>query len=75
MITKIVSNPQNNISFLINRILEIFGNKKLFERSIEFVALEFESHTSNTRLAELLYLYRGLARNIHSKQVLLSCSD
>lgn len=53
----------------------MFGNKKLFERSIEFIVLEFELHASNTRLAELLYLYRGLARNIHSKQVLLSCSD
>jgi len=51
----------------------MFGNRKLYERFIELIALKFELYTSKTRLTELLY--GGLARNIHSKQVLLSCSD
>jgi len=39
-----------------NRISWSFGNRKLFERSIGLVTLWLRLHTSDTELAELLYI-------------------
>ena len=39
-----------------NGISQTFGDGKLLEKSIRLVMLRFELHTSNTRLAELLYI-------------------
>jgi len=39
-----------------NEILEMFRNKKLFERSIKLVILKFGLYATNTKLVELLYL-------------------
>ena len=35
----------------------MFRNRKLFERSIEFIMLEFGLYASNTRIEKLLYIY------------------
>ena len=55
-ITRIVSNLENNGSLLINGIPWSFGDRELLERFIRLVTLRFISHTSGTRLAELLYI-------------------
>ncbi len=39
-----------------NEILWLFKDRKLFEKSIKLVTLWLGLHTSNTRLAELLYI-------------------
>jgi len=39
-----------------NGILWLFRDRKLFERSIELVTLWLGLYTSDTRLAELLYI-------------------
>ena len=56
--TKIVSNPENNRSFLVHRngILWLFGDRKLFERSVGLVMLWLGLNTSDIELAELLYI-------------------
>ena len=66
LLGKPVNNDQNSVKseeqwkFLIkiyrNRIPWLFGNRKLFERFIVLVILWFRLYTSNTRLAELLYI-------------------
>jgi len=58
--TKIVSNPKDDGSFSMKSIEMKFhgcsGMGSLFERSIELVMLWLELHTSDTELAELLYI-------------------
>ena len=56
--TKIVSNPENDRSFLVHRngILWLFGDRKLFERSVGLVMLWLGLNTSDIELAELLYI-------------------
>ena len=57
--TKIVSNLENDGSFSMKSIkMEFHGIRdgELFERSIELVTLWFGLHTSDTELAELLYI-------------------
>jgi len=57
--TKIVSNLENNRSFLMKFIeMEFYGclEIELLERSIRLVMLWFKSYTNNTGLAELLYI-------------------
>ena len=39
-----------------NRIPETFEDRKLFERSIELIMLEFGLYICNIRLTELLYI-------------------
>ena len=39
-----------------NKILWLFGNGKVLEKSIELVILRFGSHISNIELTELLYI-------------------
>jgi len=57
--TKIVSNLENDGSFSMKSIEMEFHSimdGKLFERSIGLVTLWFGLYTSNTGLAELLYI-------------------
>jgi len=57
--TKIVSNPEDNGSFLMKSIeMEFHGHSgmELFERSVRLVTLWLGSHTSDTGLVELLYI-------------------
>ena len=58
--TKIVSNLEDDRSFLMKSIeMEFHGRsgiKELFEESVELVTLWLGSYTSNTGLAELLYI-------------------
>ena len=35
----------------------MFRNRELFERSIDFIMLEFGLYASNTRIEKLLYIY------------------
>jgi len=57
---KVVSNPKDDGSFSMKSIKMEFhgcsGMGSLFERSIELVMLWLELHTSDTELAELLYI-------------------
>ena len=58
--TKIVSNPEDDRSFSMKSIeMEFYGCSgigELFEGSIGLVTLWLQSHTSDTGLAELLYI-------------------
>jgi len=66
LLSELVDNYQNSIKprewqkFLNkihgNGILEIFGDRKLLERSIELLILGFGSHVNDIGFVELLYI-------------------